>query len=98
MAVDGVARETAAQLIVEAAFGHACQRQAGHVQRPEVRTRLGGRAVPMPQAALDAAGMRELRGSAEPAEISVERPLESRARLLQRGRVQGDVAGRRLRF
>src|SRR6202789_601642 len=98
MAVDGIARETAAQLIVEAAFGHPCQRQAGHVQCPEVRTRLGGRAEPMPQAALDAAGMREFRGSADPAEISVERSLERRARLVQRGWVQGDVAGRRFRL
>ena len=97
-AVDGVARETAAQLVVQAALGHACQRQTGHVQRLEIRDGFCGRAVPMPQAALDAAGMRELRGSAEPAEISVERSLESRARLVQWGWLQGDVAGRRFRL
>ena len=71
-----IAREAAAQLIVDAAFGHARQGERGHGPRRGAR---------IAQAALDALGMRKLRRRAETAEAAVEGPLERGARPLQGG-------------
>ena len=78
--VDRVAVETAAELVVEAALGHARQRQRGHVQRLQVRFVAGGRRAPGPQQQLDVCRMRELGRIAETAEACVEFTLQRRAR------------------
>src|SRR6202522_1640649 len=81
--VDRIAAKAAAELIVDASLGHAGERQARHVQGFEIRRGTRRRTVPVPQAALHAAGMGKFGCLAEAAEARVEGLLERGARLTQ---------------
>src|SRR6202011_5053879 len=74
--VHRIAREAPAELIEYPALGHSGESERRHVQRFEIRLRGPRRAVPVAQAAFDAARVREFRGPAETAETRIERLLE----------------------
>ena len=80
--VDAVAREPAAKLIVDAAVGHARERDLDHVERVRV---IG--ANRFPQAQLQFRRVRKLRRSAESAPLGIEA-------LLQLGERGGGCGGR----
>jgi hypothetical protein len=82
--VDAVAVEAAAQLVEQAAFGHARQRQRRHVQRLQVRRVLRRARVPVPQCALQQRGVREFRRRTEAAPLGIEAALELHAAVAQR--------------
>ena len=69
--VDAVATEAAAEVIVDAAFGHSRERRAHHRERFRV-ARHRERA----QAELELGGVRKLRGGAETAMHRVERRFQ----------------------
>ena len=70
--VHGVAAEAAAEVIVDAALGHARQRQRRHEQGLDVGFGVPGRRPPGPQQAIDGRRVRELGRAAEAAELAVE--------------------------
>jgi len=76
--IDRVAGKAPAQLIVDAALGHAGERERGHGQR------LG---CVIAQAALDAAGIRKFGRAPKPAEARIEGFRERGAREREGGRV-----------
>ena len=94
--IDRVAAEAAAQLIVDAALGHAPQAEGGHVQRLQVGLGRVHRGAPVAQQAFETLRMRELRRAAEAAEVRVEGARVLRPAGLERlvGQL-GVVRGRR---
>ena len=76
IAIDGVAKETTSELVVEPAFGHGSQRASDHPQRVEVGRLRRGCASPLRQQELEIARVRKLRGLAEAARLGVEALLE----------------------
>ena len=84
--VDRVTREAAAQLVVHAAFGHARERERGHVQRVQVRLLRDRGRMPVTHQPVDGAGMRKLRRVAEAAIALVEGGVELLARAVERRR------------
>ncbi len=77
--IHAVAREAAAELVVDAAAGHVAQRRDRHVERALVAER--GAAA---QQQLDRVGMRELRRAREPAVLRVVRLGELRGGRVER--------------
>ena len=94
--IDGVAREAAAELVVDAAFGHARQRQRRHVQRMQIGLVAAGARAPLAQQKVDVGRMRKLRRAAEAAKLrsksraSCSRAVASGA---ERQRVSPEAAG-----
>ena len=82
--VHRVTAEAAAELVVEAALGHARQRERGHVQRLQVRMVAVRRLPPGAQQELEVHRMRELRRIAKPAKPAVEVALQRCPRLRER--------------
>ena len=72
VAVDGVSAKTATNMVVNAAFGHARQRQRCHEERIDVRRFGIGGAAPVPHQAIDRRRVRELGCAAKAAEVTVE--------------------------
>ncbi len=94
--IDGVARETAAELVVDPALAHAAQCQSRHVERVQIGLGLLRTGAPVAQQALQGLGMRKLRRRAESAVAIVEAACELLPAALQRrGRNVQSGAGRR---
>ena len=85
-AVDGVAVEAPAELVVDAAVGHAVERDQGHLRRPRA-----GPPVPHAEQRREQRRRRELGRAAEAALLVVEDPLEVAEAGLD------EVGGQRLR-
>ena len=83
--IDRVARKAATELIVNAAFGHARQRQRRHVQRMQIRFIGAGGRAPLTQQKREIHRMRKLRRDAEAAELGIEIFREQFARALPSG-------------
>ncbi len=92
--VDRITRKAAAQLVVDAALGHAGQGERGHVQRLQVGVGVARTRAPVAQAALDAWRLRELGGGPETAEAGIEIPFEQLPGGEQRGGAECGLAGR----
>ena len=75
----------AAELVVEPAFGHAGERERGHVQSLQVGLVAVGGLAPCAQQEFDVGRMWKLRRAAEAAEPAVEVALQRRARRGERG-------------
>ena len=95
--VHRVAAEAATELVVEAALGHARQRERGHVQRLQVRMVAVRRRPPGAQQELEVHRVRELGRVAETAEPAVEVTLQRRSRLPERHAREFEAGLRRRR-
>src|SRR5205085_2431935 len=83
--VDRVAAESAAQLVVDTALGHAAQRERRHVPGLEVRLGRAGARLPAPKQPLDGLRVRELRCAAETPVAGIEAARELLAQARERG-------------
>ena len=86
--IDAVTVEATAQLVEQAALGHARQRQRRHVQGVQVRRLIGGARVPVAQRALHQRRVRKFRRGSEAAPFAIEAALELCAAALERGGVE----------
>ena len=96
--IDRVAAESATQLIVDAALGHAAQREGGHVEGLQIglgRMRTG---APVAQQPLETLRVREFGRGAEAAVAAVEGVRQLRAAGLERLIGELGVGGRRRRI
>ena len=95
--VDRVAAESAAQLVVDTALGHAAQRERRHVPGLEVRLGRAGARLPAPEQPLDGLRVRELRCAAETPVAGIEAARELLAQARERGLRELAVGARWLR-
>src|SRR5438874_199718 len=95
--VDRVAAESATQLVVDTALGHAAQRERRHVPGLEVRLGRAGARLPAPEQPLDGLRVRELRCAAETPVAGIEAARELLAQARERGPRELAVGARRLR-
>ena len=98
VAVDRVAAETAADVIEDAAMGHARQGQRGHEQRIDVGFVVAGGAAPGTEKPLQCRRMGKLGSMTAATEIVVEAVGQAPAQLAHGPRVQGVIIGRAIGY